>query len=427
MKRFLAKTALLPQGWAQDVLITADAQGWITDIQTSQPDTTAQVLDGPVIPGMPNLHSHAFQRAMAGLTEYASADKDSFWTWRALMYDFLQKLDDTALEEIATGLYKEMLAAGYTHVGEFHYIHHAPDGTPYEDRAHLSRCMIRAAENAGIGITLLPVLYAHSGFGGKSPIDAQKRFINSPEQYLDIISSLQSAYRDDPQVRIGIAFHSLRAVTPEMISEVTDAARAIDPRMPIHIHIAEQEKEVEDCIAWSGKRPVEWLLEHAAINNRWCFVHATHMSQSETRALAQSGAVAGLCPITEANLGDGFFNLPDYIREGGVWGIGSDSHIGVDPLEELRWLEYGQRLLRKERAIARTEDEPHVGAYLYKAALQGGAQALGGHIGALEPGRRADFLLLAEEGLDQQLLLDSLVFAGNVSIAGVYIGAEQKV
>lgn len=428
MQQFLAKDALLPEGWAQDVLITADENGWISEIQTGQSLAEAQVLEGAVIPGMPNLHSHAFQRALAGLTEYATAERDSFWTWRRLMYDFLQKLGPEELEDIATDLYKKMLAAGYTHVGEFHYIHHAPDGSPYKDREHLSRCMIRAAKNAGIGITLLPVLYAYSGFGGKAPEEGQKRFINTSEQYLDIVESLYSEYRDDPQVRIGAAFHSLRAVTLEMISEAGKALQAIDPEMPVHIHIAEQEKEVQDCLAWSGKRPVEWLLDNVEVNRHWCLVHATHMNESETRNLAMSGAVAGLCPVTEANLGDGLFNLPDYIRTRGKFGIGSDSHICVDPLEELRWLEYGQRLVRRERAVARTEEEPHVGDFLYKAALNGGSQALGGHIGSLEKGRRADFIVLdmADYELDNSVLLDSLIFSGKIRIAQVYNGATPR-
>ncbi|MBI1259122.1 MAG: formimidoylglutamate deiminase [Chloroflexi bacterium] len=427
MTRFLAKAALLPAGWAQDVLITTDENGWIEAVEAGQAHSDAITLGGPVIPGMPNLHSHAFQRAMAGLTEYATADKDSFWTWRKLMYDFLQKLGPDELVDIATKLYREMLAAGYTHVGEFHYIHHAPDGSAYEDSAHLAHCMIRAAKTAGIGITMLPVLYAYSGFGSKAPIEGQKRFINTPEQYLDIIASLYREYQDDPQVRIGAAFHSLRAVSPEMITEVTQALNAIDPRMPIHIHIAEQEKEVQDCLEWSGHRPVSWLFDHAPVDSRWCLVHATHMDDSETRALAQSGAVAGLCPVTEANLGDGLFDLPDYIREGGSFGIGSDSHISVDPVEELRWLEYGQRLVRKERAVARTDSQPHVGDFLYSAALKGGAQALGGKIGALEAGCRADFLVLGprDDMPEQVALLDSFLFAGTLKIAAVYAGGKQ--
>jgi len=426
MSQFLAKAALLPEGWAENVLITADNDGWITDVEAGQGSANAKIIDGPIIPGMPNLHSHAFQRAIAGKSEYATAAKDSFWTWRKLMYDFLQKIGPDEMEDVAAKLYTEMRTAGYTHVGEFHYIHHQPDGTPYEDRALLSRCMIRAAKKAGIGITLMPVLYAHSGFGGQAPEDKQKRFINTPENYLDIISSLHSDYKDDVNIRIGAAFHSLRAVTPEMITEVSATLHAIDPSMPTHIHISEQEKEVEDCIAWCGQRPVELLLDKVGLGTHWCLVHATHMNEAETHDLARSGAVVGLCPTTEANLGDGLFNLPDYIKAGGAWGIGSDSHISVNPIEELRWLEYGQRLTRKERAIAKTDEQPHVGDFLYNTALRGGAQALGSKIGALEKGHRADFIVLEtnEDNADKASLTDTLIFAGNITIKEVHTAAS---
>lgn len=433
MQHFFAKTALLPDGWGKDALITVDENGWITDVQEDQPRAQAQVLDGAVLPGMPNLHSHAFQYAMAGLAEHTDGNQSSFWTWRKVMYDFLGTLGPAELEEIATQLYTDMLKAGYTQVGEFHYLHHQPDGTPYEDRAHLSHCMIRAAKATGIGITLLPVLYAQGGFGGKPPEDGQKRFINTPEQILDIIASLRREYKDDPQVQIGLAFHSLRAVTPEMIKDVTRAARQIDPQMPIHIHVAEQEKEVEDCKAWSGKRPVEWLLGNADVDAHWCLVHATHMTETETRDLARSGAVAGLCPTTEANLGDGVFNLPSYIAGGGRLGIGSDSHISVNMIEELRWLEYGQRLMRRQRTIAHTEAELHTGSFLYKTALEGGAQALGSPTGRIAAGYRADFIMLdtqqrALQGKVQDTLLDATIFATNAGpVRDVFVGGRQVV
>ena len=433
MQRFLAKTALLPGGWENDVLITTDDTGWITGTLGGQPHAQGQYLDGIVLPGMPNLHSHAFQYAMAGLAEHAAGQQNSFWTWRKAMYDFLDRLGPAELEKIAVDLYRQMLKAGYTHVGEFHYLHHQPDGTPYEDRAHLAHCTIRAAKTAGIGITLMPVLYAHSGFGAKPPEDGQKRFINTPAQILDLIASLQHAYQDDPQVRIGLAFHSLRAVTPEMITTVTKDIRRRDPSMPIHIHAAEQEQEVDDCTAWSGKRPVEWLLDNAAIDRHWCLVHATQMTEAETRALAQSGAVAGLCPTTEANLGDGIFNLPLYSECGGQFGIGSDSHISVNMIEELRWLEYGQRLARRQRVIARTMAEPHAGTYLFKAALEGGAQALGVKAGRLAPGCRADFIVLdanqpAFRDKNPDLYLDAAVFATNSTpVRDVFTGGVQRV
>lgn len=433
MPDFLAKAALLPQGWADDVLISVDESGWITSVRPGQPAALAQKLEGPVVPGMPNLHSHAFQYAMAGLAEHSEDLANSFWSWRKVMYSFLNTLGPEELERIATELYGAMLKAGYTQVAEFHYLHHCPDGTPYEDRAHLSHCMIRAAKASGIGITLLPVLYAHGGFGGQAPENGQRRFINTPTQILDMVASLTRDYEADPDVQIGLALHSLRATTPEMISEAVSAVRRINPQMPIHIHVAEQEKEVEDCKVWCGQRPVEWLLEHNDIDAHWCLIHATHMTETETRDLARSGAVAGLCPTTEANLGDGLFNLPSFINAEGRFGIGSDSHISVNMIEELRTLEYGQRLLRRERIIARTEKEPHAGAFLYKSALKGGAQALGTKTGCIAPGYRADFIVLdtRQNALNRKtpdMILNAMVFATNENpVRDVYAGGRHVV
>ncbi len=426
MQKFFAKAAYLPDGWADDVVISVDDHGFINAVETNAKADDAQLLDGAVIPAMPNLHSHAFQRAFAGRSEFATATQDSFWTWRKLMYEFLTDLDADKLESIATKLYTEMRQAGFSQVGEFHYIHHRPDGTQYEDPAELSHAMIRAAKTAGIGITLLPVLYAYSGFGAQPPEDGQKRFLHDAQNYLALIRQLHDQYKDTPMVKIGAAFHSLRAVSPEMMRETLAGLNDIDPTMPIHIHIAEQVKEVEDCINWSGKRPVAWLLENAPVNQNWCLVHATHMDADETKALAQSGAVAGLCPITEANLGDGLFNLEDYIKAGGAWGIGSDSHIMINMPEELRLLEYGQRLTHRRRAIARTDDQPHVGNYLYTAALNGGAQALGVKTGRLETGYRADFLTLdITDAAAQDYILDQLIFVGNIAIKACYIGGKN--
>jgi formimidoylglutamate deiminase len=428
MQRYLAKAALLPNGWADNVLLTIDDTGHFHDVQSNAEFSSADdmICADIIIPAMPNLHSHAFQRAFAGQSEFSTAAQDSFWTWRSLMYDFAQTLDAPELERIATALYKEMRAAGYSHVGEFHYIHHAPDGTAYDDPAALSHAMIRAAQNAGIGITLLPVLYAHSGFGAKPPLDGQKRFIHSAATYIDLITSLHQSYQNDPMVVIGAAFHSLRAVSPALIAEVTPALKSINPKMPIHIHIAEQTGEVDDCLAWSGKRPVAWLLENADVDKHWCLVHATHMDAAEIKALAQSGAVVGLCPITEANLGDGFFPFEDYIQNGGKWGVGSDSHISINMIEELRLLEYGQRLNTRRRAIARSDALPHVGHYLYANALSGGAQALGANTAALETGRRADFLTLhAPHDCPPQYILDHLIFSGRAHIKDSYVKGEK--
>jgi formimidoylglutamate deiminase len=416
-----AEVALLPDGWARDVLFEVAPDGGLAAVT---PNARARLLDaqagdielaaGPVLPGMPNLHSHAFQRAMAGLGEHAANAEDSFWTWRELMYRFVARLEPRQIEAIATLLYIEMLKAGYTAVGEFHYLHHQPDGAPYADRAETGKRMLRAAEAAGIGITLLPVLYGYGGFGGQPAGDGQRRFLNDPDGVLEIVAGLEAALGDDPRGTVGLAPHSLRAVTPETLSAALDGLSA---RAPVHIHVAEQTREVEDCMAWSGARPVRWLLDHAPVEPRWCLVHATHMEPDETADLAASGAVAGLCPTTEANLGDGLFDGPGYWAAGGVWGIGSDSHVSVSPIEELRWLEYGQRLRDRRRNVLRGR-APGIGAQLFRDALEGGARALGRPIGRLAPGFRADFLVLERDlptlvGLEDDALLDALVFAGN--------------
>ena len=306
-----AAEALLPEGWAEDVLIELGSRGEIAAVKLGQAPGAAFRAAGPVIPGMPNLHSHAFQRAMAGLTEQTGTEEgagdDSFWTWRKLMYGFVGRLRPEQVEAIAGQLYVEMLKSGYTAVAEFHYLHHDPDGAPYGDLAEMSERVIAAAKATGIGLTMLPVLYGAGGFGGKPATAGQRRFLNDPQRFLELIGILRQRHGADPQIRIGIAPHSLRAATPEMLGAAVAGLRAQDPTAPIHIHIAEQTKEVEDCLAWSGQRPVEWLLAHQPVDQHWCLVHATHMTERETHDLAASGAVAGLCPTTEANLGDGFF------------------------------------------------------------------------------------------------------------------------
>lgn len=433
MAEYFAKAALLPHGWAQNVRIAVDDKGWITAVESGASAGAVKTLDGPVLPGMSNLHSHAFQRAMAGLTERATGEKDSFWTWREIMYGFLRKITPEDQEAIAAQLYVEMLKNGYTGVCEFHYLHHGIDGTAYSDRASASRHVIRAAQTAGIGITHLPVLYAYGGFGGQPPGAAQKRFINTPEQLAGMIASLRRDHAGNDQIRIGLALHSLRAVSPEMVKEAVQAVTHDDPSAPIHIHIAEQIKEVDDCLAWSGKRPVEWLFDNASVDARWCLVHATHMNESETASLAASGAVAGLCPTTEANLGDGIFNLPEYLAQNGRIGVGSDSHISVSAIAELRLLEYGQRLLRRERAVTKAGNTQSVGAALYEVALAGGAQASGRETGAIAAGKRADFLVLDPEHpallcRDGNDLLDAMIFAGEDSpIRDVYCGGQHVV
>ncbi len=431
MTAYFAPTALLPDGWADAVRIEVDATGQITAVTRKSESRNASILSGPVLPGMPNLHSHAFQRAMAGWAERAGSG--DFWAWRETMYRFLDRLGPDEMEAVATQLYIEMLKAGYTAVGEFHYVHHARDGTPYEAPTEMSNRIIAAATQAGIGLTLLPVLYAQGGFDGTPTGDGQRRFANDPDGLLSIAAILRRAHAEDPQIRIGVAPHSLRAVSPEALAAVVAGVQAEDEMAPIHIHVAEQTREVEECLAWSDLRPVEWLLSEAPVDGRWCLVHATHMTAEENRALAASDAVAGLCPTTEANLGDGLFALADYLRSGGKLGIGSDSNISVSPVEELRWLEYGQRLARRERLVAASDDAPSTGARLFNTALAGGAQALGRPIGRIEVGGRADLVVLDAEspaliGRSGDGLLDSLVFAGNrPPVRDVVVGGRRVI
>ncbi|MDZ3994159.1 formimidoylglutamate deiminase [Pseudomonas sp. Teo4] len=414
MPAYFAERALLPSGWARNVRLEIAADGYLTGVQADASAEDAERLSGPVLPGMPNLHSHAFQRAMAGLAEVAGNPNDSFWTWRELMYRMVGKISPEQLQVIARQLYIEMLKAGYTSVAEFHYVHHDQAGNAYADPAELSRRISAAATSSGIGLTLLPVLYSHAGFGGQAPNDGQRRFINTTEQYLNLQAQLAPILAAEPAQALGLCFHSLRAVTPGQIDQVLTAS---NPHCPIHIHIAEQQKEVDDCLAWSGLRPLQWLYEHVQVDPRWCLVHATHANADEVTAMARSGAVAGLCLTTEANLGDGIFPAVDYLAQGGRMGIGSDSHVSLSVVEELRWLEYGQRLRDQRRNRLYGKDQPMVGRTLYDAALRGGAQALGQAIGTLEVGKRADWLVLDGQDpyiatADGDAILNRWLFAG---------------
>jgi len=414
MSVFFAERALLPTGWAERVRIEVGADGLLASIQANASSDGAEKLAGPLLPGMPNLHSHAFQRAMAGLAEVAGNPNDSFWTWRELMYRLVGKISPEQLEVIARQLYIEMLKAGYTSVAEFHYVHHDTQGQAYADPVELSRRISAAASQSGIGLTLLPVLYSHSGFGGQAPNDGQRRFINSTEQYLDLQSRLKPMLAAQPAQALGLCFHSLRAVTPEQIATVLAAS---DKACPVHIHIAEQQKEVQDCLAWSGRRPIQWLYDNVEVDQRWCLVHATHAEADEVSAMAKSRAIAGLCLTTEANLGDGIFPAVDFLAQGGRMGIGSDSHVSLSVVEELRWLEYGQRLRDQRRNRLYGAAQPMVGRTLFDAALDGGAQALGQAIGELAVGKRADWLVL--DGVDPYIatadgdnILNRWLFAG---------------
>ena len=381
---------------------------------------------------MPNLHSHAFQRAFAGYTEQRASEQDNFWTWRRVMYDFVAQLTPDQVEAVAAQLYVEMLKAGFTAVAEFHYLHHNQNGDPYDNIAEMSDHVIAAARSSGIAITHLPVFYAHGGFGGQPPADGQRRFVNHLDQFAELLEILFAEYAGDANVRVGIAPHSRRAVTEEELHEIVTALSAHDPTAPIHIHIAEQTAEVDDCVSWSGLPPVAWLFDRFQPDKRWCLVHATHVTQEELGTIAASGAVAGLCPTTEANLGDGLFPAEDYLALNGVFGIGSDSNVSISPIEELRILEYGQRLVHRRRAVLGPANGS-VGAHLFSRAALGGAAALGITAGRLEIGCRADLMVLDGEmpvllNKPGDTLLDAMVFAGNQNpVTDVMVAGQWRV
>jgi len=432
--RLFAREALLPGGWARDVLLAWDASGVLATVESgvAAPAGVPQAA-GPVLPGMVNLHSHAFQRGFAGLTEHRTGSDDSFWSWRTLMYRFALRLSPDALEAIATQVYIEMLRAGYTSVCEFHYVHHDPQGQPYADPAEMSLRLLRAASRAGIGITLLPVLYQTAGFGAKPALPEQRRFLLGTDAMLALLQRLSGACSGG-DARLGLAPHSLRAVPPEALAQAVAGLHAMDPQAPVHIHIAEQQREVDECLASTGTRPVDWLFDHAEVDARWCLVHATHMDWDERRRLAHSGAVAGICPTTEANLGDGVFDAPPYLSQGGVWGIGSDSHASVSVAEELRLFEYGQRLALQRRNVLASEAHPQVADRLYLEAVAGGARAAGRAVAGLVLGQRADFTVLdgahpALAGLSGAQALAAHVFAnhGHETLAEVRTAGRSRV
>lgn len=422
------KHALLFDGWAENVRIEIDASGAISNIEKD----VSGASEGCLLSGMANLHSHAHQRAMAGLAERAGSTDDSFWTWRKIMYQLLQTIQPEHLHAIASQLYVEMLKSGYTRVAEFQYLHHQPSGQHYDNPAEMSLQTLQAALDAGIGMTNLPVYYQFGGFGEQPLGKEQQRFANDPELFLRIVDELQQASANDDNVITGMAAHSLRAVGKQGFSAALKELEK-DGSLPIHIHIAEQTKEVDDCIAWSGLRPVDYLLENFEVDDHWCLIHATHMTDSETQAVAERGAVVGICPTTEGNLGDGFFNAVEYFKHSGKFGIGSDSHISVSPTEELRWLEYGQRLVHRSRNVLAGEAGQSTGRTLFDKAVKGGAQACGYNSGAIAVGKRADFVvldtdhpLLFERRGDE--ILDSWIFSGNSNaVRDVYVGGKQVI
>jgi formiminoglutamate deiminase len=430
LRAFQFKKALLPMGWADEVGIEVGDDGLIARVMPGSAPAGAERIAGIALPGLPNLHCHAFQKGMAGLAERRGPTGDSFWTWREVMYRFLSRLTPDDVEAIAAYAYMEMLEAGFTTVGEFHYLHHDPAGRPYADIGEMAARIAAASAATGIGLTLLPSLYTYGGFGGAAPNPGQIRFINPTDRFVTLMERSREIVAKLPGATIGIAPHSLRAVSPEQLRE----AAAIFATGPVHIHAAEQTKEVDDCVASLGARPVQWLLGEMSLDERWCLIHATHMTDDETRRLTQSGAVAGLCPLTEGSLGDGIFNGETYLAASGRFGIGTDSNIQIDAPAELRQLEYSQRLKARARNVMTAKEGESTGRSLYTRALAGGAQALGQPIGALAPGQRADIVVLDADHPDlagasgDDMILDILVFsAGRDLIRTVITGGKPLV
>ena len=431
-----------PQGWFSPGFLEVDGDGVIVSVSAEQPDDWSdqiEHLDGYVLPGMVNLHSHAHQRALAGRTEFVSADPaagaDDFWAWRHRMYALAGVLDPEQFQAIASRAYLEMLEAGYTSVGEFHYLHHDPEGHPYTNPAEMSQRVIAAADATGIGLTLLPVLYTHGGIE-KPPTHGQRRFIHTNvDDFLRLLDALKDQLFHHPLQRLGVAPHSVRAVSEANFERLISALPDLLPAAPVHIHVAEQTGEVEECIAGLGSPPGRWLLDRFPLDERWTFIHATHCEADELVEIVRRGVIVGLCPITEADLGDGIFPLVDYQQAGGRWGIGSDGNTVIDPSEELRLLEFGQRLIHQRRAILASpkhQTTAHAGRMLFDLALAGGAHSLRQPVGTIRPGMRADLIELdpnhpALIGHTPVTILDAWIFSGpagavrNVMVGGRWV------
>ncbi|MCW9029817.1 MAG: formimidoylglutamate deiminase [Kangiella sp.] len=436
-KQLFAKHLLTEAGWAKDVLIKLDCNGVIKEMKPNtklEPNFSGECLQGRVIPGLPNSHSHAFQWAMAGLGEQSGKNGDSFWTWRQAMYSFVDSISPDDLQAIASALYMQMLKSGYTSVGEFHYLHHNTNGAAYDNPAEMSQRIFESAKESGIGLTLLPVFYRYSGFGEQAPNDGQKRFIHDPQAYaalLDNVAKLSGQY----QQSFGIAPHSLRAVNQQDLRSAISHLNTLNNKAPIHIHIAEQMREVNDCLDFHGKRPIEWLLDNQEVNDRWCLIHATHMTKQETQSVAQSQAVIAICTTTEANLGDGHFPMMDYKKHRGRWSVGSDSHISVDAAEELRWLEYQQRLAQQSRTLLVGGGYSSNGLWLWQQASRAGAQSLGRQAGVIAVGNKADFIELNSDsfslmGKTDEQLIDAFIFNhqfSNDAIRSVWVNGLCQV
>ena len=418
-----AQAVLTASGWLRDARLSLE-NGRIAAIEAGVTAQGADERHDVIVPGMPNLHSHAFQRAMAGLAEMRGPGDDSFWSWRSVMYNFALQMTPEQVEAVAAQLYVEMLEAGFTRVGEFHYLHHDKDGQAYANPAEMGERIAAAAGDTGLKMTLLPVFYAHSGFGGSVPNEGQRRFISSVDLYRRVFDGAEKAVADLPDSVVGIAPHSLRAATPDELTQILPLAAD----RPVHIHIAEQVKEVEDCIAWSGQRPVEWLLANQPVDSRWCLIHATHMQPQETIGMAKAGAIAGLCPITEANLGDGIFPGVEFMGADGRYGVGSDQNVLIGVSDELRQLEYSLRLATRSRNVA-AQPNQSTGRALFDSALSGAAAALGAASG-IAVGHAADFVSLNRTRapyLKEDAVLDGWIFAGNVITDCVWVHGVKQV
>lgn len=423
-------TALLPAGWARDVRLCVAEDGSIHDVAPGARPDGAERVDGVAVPGVPDLHSHAFQRALAGLTERGSRTGSSFWTWRERMYAFLERIGPQDVADVARQLFVELLRHGYTAVAEFHYLRNGLDGRPYDDPVEMARRVLSAASDAGMGLTLLPVVYRAADFGGAPPRPGQRRFVAEVEDLVDDVAVLAASTAADADVRVGLGLHSLRAVPPEDLDAALAGLDEIDATAPVHIHVAEQVKEVDACVSWAGVRPVRWLLDNTPIDARWCTVHATHMDGEEILGLAGSGAVAGLCPTTEANLGDGVFHFAEYAGARGRWGVGTDAQVSVSPVAELRLLEQGQRLTRRTRNVGAGRRDASTARALLEGAWAGGAQACGRPLGRLAVGARADLVVLDPDhptlvGREADDLLDAWIFAGeDTPVRHVMVGGR---
>jgi formimidoylglutamate deiminase len=433
MPSLFASDALLPDGWARDVLLEWDDDGSIVAVSPNAASSHPAVAAGPVLPGMPNVHSHAFQRAMAGLAERRGHPTDDFWTWRETMYDLVGRLTPQDIGAIATQLYVEMLKHGYTSVAEFHYLHRDVDGKPYADIAALAEPIVAAADSAGIALTFLPVMYRFGGFGGRALKGGQRRFDSGPASIMALLLEMQSRHGERRNFRLGVAPHSVRAVDAMLLTDLVARARELDPGLPIHMHLSEQAREVSECEATHGVTPFAWVRDLVDVDSHWCFIHSTHITPKEADQLASRGAVVGLCPTTEANLGDGIFDFSGWFARGAPWAIGGDSHVSVSPFDELRMLESSQRLRLRVRNVASSQAAPDVAANLWRGAAGGGGQAIGQPVGEIATGRRADLVVLdgAHPDFENVPASDALsiaMFSGNSNrVRDVFLAGRKVI